>query len=234
LLANEFTIAEAEPDRFVANGSKYYIGNSNCACLIAILARKGNRRDAQSRRAAPVLFALRPDQSAGFSGARKIRTLGVRAAFVGEFALQDHELPRGDVIAEGRQAWDAVFGAVTLGKFFLGFGSIGICEHAFEEAAAHLQARILYGKPAIDMPHIRSTMVQAFARLTAMKLYAYRALDYLHSSSETDHRYLLFAAVQKAKLSTEGVKVLSLLSEWPCAMHNSSRGWRAARTSTWA
>jgi acyl-CoA dehydrogenase len=127
--------------------------------------------------------------------------------------VKDHQVPVGDVIAEGRRAWDSIFGTVALGKFFLGFGSIGICEHAFEEAAAHLRSRMLYDKPAINMPHIKATMAQAYARLTAMKLFAYRALDYVHSSSEADRRYLLFAAVQKAKLSTEGVKVMALLSE---------------------
>jgi acyl-CoA dehydrogenase len=46
-----------------------------------------------------------------------------------------------------------------------------------------------------------------------MKLYAYRALDYVHAASAEDRRYLLFCAVQKAKVSTEGVKVMALLSE---------------------
>jgi acyl-CoA dehydrogenase len=63
------------------------------------------------------------------------------------------------------------------------------------------------------MPHLRSTVAHAYARLTAMKLYAYRALDYLHAATATDRRYMLFAAVQKAKVSTEGVKVMGLLSE---------------------
>lgn len=214
LLGNEFTVTETASGRLVAGGAKYYIGNSNSASIISILARKENRRSAGHTQRSPlVLFALRPGEASGFRSARKIRTLGVRAAFVGEFEVEDHELTQRDVIAEGRLAWDAIFGTVTLGKFFLGFGSIGICEHAFDEAAAHLQARVLYGKPAIDIPHIRSTMVQAFARLTAMKLYAYRALDYVQTCRESDRRFLLFAAVQKAKLSTEGVKVMALLSE---------------------
>ncbi len=63
------------------------------------------------------------------------------------------------------------------------------------------------------MPHICDKVNQAFIRLTAMKLYAYRALDYVHAASETDRRYLLYTAVQKARVSTEGVKVLNLLSE---------------------
>src|SRR5437868_1182144 len=63
------------------------------------------------------------------------------------------------------------------------------------------------------MPHIRFMMAQADARLTAMKLYAYRAADYVQASSADDRRYLLYCAVQKAKVSTEGVKVMALLSE---------------------
>jgi len=219
LLGNEFTVTAGDDDDatrgdFVANGTKYYIGNSNCASIISILARKEDRQGASRARRAPfVLFALRPPESKGYRSLRKIGTLGVRAAFVGEFGVDDHPFPKSDVIAEGRQAWDAVFGTVTLGKFFLGFGSIGICEHAFEEAAAHLRSRVLYGRPIIEMPHIRATMAQAYARLTAMKLYAYRALDHVHAASAGDRRYLLFAAVQKARVSTEGVKVMALLSE---------------------
>jgi len=76
-----------------------------------------------------------------------------------------------------------------------------------------LRKRILYGKPATDMPHIRLALAGAFARLTGMKLYAARALDYLQAASPDDRRYLLFNAVQKARVSTEGVKVMGLLSE---------------------
>jgi acyl-CoA dehydrogenase len=214
LLANEFVVREAGPGRFVADGSKYYIGNANVAGMIAILARQENDRSAgRARRAPPALFALRPKQAAGFGNLRKIRTLGVRAGFAGAFDVKGHDLHESDLIAQGRSAWDAVIGTVTLGKFFLGFGSVGICEHALAEAAAHLGGRILYGKPVLDMPHIRSLMAQAYARLSAMKLYAYRALDYLHASSAADRRYLLFTAVQKAKVSTEGVKVAAMLSE---------------------
>jgi acyl-CoA dehydrogenase len=156
---------------------------------------------------------MRPGRCAGFGGLRKISTLGVRAAFVGEFRVTDQEVPETDVVAEGRDAWDAVLGTVTLGKFFLGFGSIGICEHALQEATAHVCGRVLYGKPVVELPHIRSAMAQAYARLAGMKLYAYRALDYVHAAHENDRRYLLFAAVQKAKVSTEGMKVMALLSE---------------------
>ena len=215
LLGNEFTVRSVGADALVANGTKYYIGNANCASIVSILAHKSTTRtDGTPVRRAPfVLFALRPSESKGFGNVNKIRTLGVRAAFVGEFEVKEQHVSQADLFADGRGAWDAVLGTVTLGKFFLGFGSIGICEHAFEEAVAHLKSHALYGGPVIEMPHINATVAQARARLIAMKLYAYRALDYVHASSADDRRYLLYCAVQKARVSTEGVKVMALLSE---------------------
>jgi acyl-CoA dehydrogenase len=221
LLCNEFSISQTSDEQgsaeFTANGRKYYIGNSNCAAIVSILAKKLGKDGAGSalprHRNPLVLMVLRPSKSPGFRSVKKIRTLGVRSAFVGEFDVKDHRFTETDLIAEGRGAWDAVFGTVTLGKFFLGFGSIGICEHAMEEAIAHLRQRVLYHKPALEMPHIRQAVAQAYARLTAMKLYAYRALDYVHAASASDRRYLLYCAVQKARVSTEGAKVVAQLSE---------------------
>jgi acyl-CoA dehydrogenase len=212
LLANEFTATPTGPDGWHADGRKYYIGNANAACIISVLARKGGASGI-SKRTPFVFFALRPREAPAFRDVRKVRTLGIRAAYVGEFEVRGHPFPEGDVLSQGREAWDAVFGTVNLGKFFLGFGAVGICEHAFAEALAHLRRRALFGKPVLAMPHIRAATALAFARLTAMKLYAYRALDYLQASCAGDRRYLLWSAVQKARVSTEGVKVLALLSE---------------------
>ena len=214
LLANELTVTEDDSGQWSANGTKYYIGNSNTAAMVAVLARKGAAGGGgRARRSPPVLFALRPPSAPAYRDVRKIRTVGVRAAYVGELAVDQHTFPATDIIAEGRGAWDAVLGTVTLGKFFLGFGSIGICQRAMAEAVAHLKGRVLYGRPAIEMPHLRSKTARAYARLSAMKLYAYRALDYVYAAGPTDRRYLLFNAVQKAKVSTEGVKVVALLAE---------------------
>lgn len=213
LLGNEFNVREIAAGRLVAIGRKYYIGNCNCAAIISILARKQDARSAgRARRAPLVLFALRLKNSP-LKNVRKISTIGVRAAFVGEFEVKDHELPQADIFAEGRAAWDGVFGTVTLGKFFLGFGSVGICERAFVEAVDHVNRRVLYGKPVIAMPHIRRLVNEAYARLTAMKLYAFRALDYVQAANANDRRYVLFTAVQKAKVSTQGLNVIAALQE---------------------
>jgi len=182
--------------------------------MISVLAQKGKTQSAGTAKRSPfIFFALRPQETAAFQNVRKIRTLGVRTAFVGGFEVKNHRFTESDIMSQGRAAWDAVFSTIIFGKFFLGFGAIGICEHAFAEAVAHMRHRILFGKPVTEMPHLRTALVAAFARLTAMKLYAYRALDYVQVASAGERRYLLWSAVQKARVSTEGVKVMALLSE---------------------
>ena len=214
LLAMEFALRSNGPAGFMARGSKCYIGNANAAGLVSVLGKQTGATDEKPNRRSPfVFFALRPRETAAFASVRKIRTHGIRTAFVGEFAVSDNVVSAEDVFFEGREAWDAAFGTVDFGKFFLGFGSVGICERAFAEAFGHLSKRVLYGKPVTDMPHIRHALAGAFARLLGMKLYAYRAVDYLHAAGTGDRRYLLFNAVQKARVSTEGVKVMGLLSE---------------------
>jgi len=212
LMATEFALRSDGPAEFLASGSKYYIGNANVAGLVSVLAKQTSD-GVPTRRSPFVFFALRPQETGAYESLRKIRTHGIRAAFVGEFAVKDDPVRADLVFSQGREAWDAAFGTVDFGKYFLGFGSIGICERAFAEAFRHLRQRMLYGKPVTDMPHIRQALAGAFARLAGMKLYAYRALDYLQAAGPEDRRYLLFNAVQKARVSTEGVKVMGLLSE---------------------
>ncbi len=191
LFANELTVEPAGPGRWVANGSKYYIGNANAASIVSVLARRKPGTSGEGRRSPFVFFAVRPGDTPAFQAVRKIRTIGIRTAFVGEFDIHDHEFPDGDIISEGREAWEAVFGTVDLGKFFLGFGAIGICEHAFAESFEHMRSRKLYGRRVTELPHLRVTLALAFARLVAMKFYASRALDYLQVAGPDERRYLL-------------------------------------------
>ena len=106
---------------------------------------------------------------------------------------------------------DSSLCTVNIGKFQLGFDSIGICTHAFYEAITHASNRILYGKPVTNFPHIKTFFVESFTRLNAMKLFALRSLDYFRAASNEDRRYLLFNPIQKMKVTREGVRVIEML-----------------------
>src|SRR5439155_10991156 len=116
-----------------------------------------------------------------------------------------------DVLHTGKDASYAALSTVNVGKFNLGFASIGICEHAFHEAITHAHNRVLYGNRVTEFPHVRQLLTDAYARLAAMKLFGERAIDYFRSADESDRRYLLFNPITKMKVTTEGERVIDHL-----------------------
>jgi hypothetical protein len=131
--------------------------------------------------------------------------------YVSEFQLEDYPVRAEDVLHTGQAAFDAALNTVNVGKFNIGFASVGMCEHAIYEAVTHAHNRILYGNQVTDFPHVRRSFVDAYVRLIAMKTYGDRAIDYFRSAGPQDRRYLLFNPVTKMKMTTEGETVMGLL-----------------------
>jgi acyl-CoA dehydrogenase len=142
---------------------------------------------------------------------RLVKNVVASQSYVAEFVLQDYPVGEEDVLLRGPAAWDAALNTVNVGKYNLGWASIGIATHALYEAIHHAANRRLYGMAVTDFPHVQRMLTDAYARLVAMKLFALRAADYFRSASRQDRRYLLFNPVMKMKVTTEGEKVIDLL-----------------------
>src|SRR5204863_5242655 len=136
--------------------SKYYIGNGNRAARVSVFGRIDGTDEY-------VFFAVQTDHPA-YQLKKKIKTSGVRQAFVSEFELRDYPIADADILSRGKAAWDSALNTVNIGKFELGFASIGICTHAFHEALAPAAGRVVYGKPVTDLPHVRRGCRDAWLR----------------------------------------------------------------------
>ncbi len=203
LYSNELSLRPQSDGSFLGSGSKYYIGNANEAALVSVFGKHAESGEF-------VFFIVDPRHEK-YRLIKKINTSGVRPAYVGEFAIEDYPVSREDILSEGSRAWDDSLSTINIGKFQLGFASAGICQHAFYEALNHAANRVLYGKKVTDFSHIKKLFTESYARITAMKLFALRAVDYFRCSSEEDRRYLLFNPIQKMKVTTQGMKVVDML-----------------------
>ncbi|AQT78397.1 acyl-CoA dehydrogenase [Mycolicibacterium litorale] len=188
---------------FRATGEKYYIGNGNVAGMVSVFSRRADVDGPEGY----VWFVAESSHPAY----RLIGNVVRGQMFVSSFALQDYPVREEDILCTGPEAFSAALNTVNVGKFNLCTASIGMCEHAFYEAITHANNRILYGNPVTDFPHVRASFVDAYARLVAMKLFSDRAIDYFRSASLDDRRYLLFNPVTKAKVTSEGEAVVTLL-----------------------
>jgi acyl-CoA dehydrogenase len=187
-------------DGFTANGSKYYIGNGNLAGMVSVFGRRADLEGPDGY----VFFAA----DSGHPAYHLVKNVVNSQNFVSEFRLEDYPVGERDVLHTGKDAFYAALNTVNVGKFNLGFASIGICEHAFYEAITHADGRVLYGHKVTEFPHVRQLLSDAYARLVAMKLFSDRAIDYFRSAGPDDRRYLLFNPITKMKVTTEGEKVI--------------------------
>ncbi|MCU0692700.1 MAG: acyl-CoA dehydrogenase, partial [Polyangiaceae bacterium] len=185
---------------YVANGEKYYIGNANEAALVSVFAKMDDADEY-------VFFAV-DSKHQRFDC---IRNVCNSQNYVANFALRDYPITEADILSRGREAWDASLNTVNVGKFNLGWASIGICTHAFYEAINHASKRRLFDHYVTDFVHIKQLFTDAWARLTAMKVFSLRAADYVRAASPDDRRYLLYSSLVKMKVTTQGEQVVDLL-----------------------
>ena len=187
-------------DGWRANGRKYYIGNGNEAAIVSTFGRFEDGDEY-------VFFAADPHHA----NYHLVKNVVASQNYVSEFELRDYPVQEADILHRGREAWNAALNTINIGKYNLGWASIGICTHAIYEAVTHAHGRKLYGMRVTDMSHVRRMLVEAHARLVAMKLFALRAADYMRSASSDDRRYLLYNPMVKMKVTTQGEAVIDLL-----------------------
>ncbi|MFJ4658487.1 acyl-CoA dehydrogenase family protein [Nocardia sp. NPDC088792] len=204
---------------FAATGGKYYIGNGNEAAMVSVFGRRADRpiidssdfmRKMTDEEYSGYLFFAADSRHAGY----KLRKNVVDSQmYVAAFDLENYPVDEADILHTGRAAFDAAMNTVNVGKFNLGFGAVGACEHAMFEAVTHAESRILFGHRVTEFPQVKSLLADSYARLVGMKLYSERAIDYLRSADENDRRYLLFNAIEKMSVTRNGQKLYEDLAD---------------------
>jgi acyl-CoA dehydrogenase len=200
IYATEMSLTPQPDGTYLANGEKYYIGNANLAPMVSTFGKMTGTGEY-------VFFAAdyrRPNY-------HLLQNVTASQNYVAQYALRDYPITEAEILSRGQEAWDTALNTVNVGKYNLGWASIGICTHAFYEAIQHAANRRLYGMYVTDFPHVRQMFIDAYSRLVAMKLFALRAADYQRSASPTDRRYLLYNPLVKMKVTTQGEEVINLL-----------------------
>jgi len=200
IYSTDMLVSKVGENQYLASGSKYYIGNGNKAAITSTFGRFADSDE--------YLFFAADSSHPCYE---LVKNVVASQNYVSEFRLNDYPLTDGDILHRGQDAWNAALNTVNIGKYNLGWASIGICTHAFYEAIHHAAYRKLYNMAVTDFPHVKRLFTDAYARLVAMKLFALRAADYMRSASGEDRRYLLFNPMTKMKVTTQGEEVINLM-----------------------
>ena len=198
--STEMTLTPKGDGKYVANGEKYYIGNGNEAAMVSTFAKIAGTGE--------YAFFIANFKKPEYELKKNICD---SQNYVANYALHDYPVTDAEILVRGDEALYTALNTVNVGKYNLGWASIGVCTHAFYEAINHAANRVLYGMHVTDFPHVKQMFTDAYCRLVAMKLVALRTSDYQRTASINDRRYLLYNPVVKMKVTRQGEDVITLL-----------------------
>ncbi len=185
---------------WTANGEKYYIGNANVARMVSTFGKIADSDE--------YVFFAADSQHDRYD---LLKNVVNSQNYVANYALREYPVTEADVLHRGMDAFHAALNTVNVCKYNLGWGAVGMCTHAMYESVTHAANRYLYGTVVTDFSHVRRLLTDAYARLVAMRLVCTRASDYMRSASADDRRYLLYSPLTKAKVTSEGERVITAL-----------------------
>ncbi len=200
IYTTDMVVTKLADGSYRASGGKYYIGNANQAAMVSTFGKMADSGE--------YIFFVADSRHPNYE---LVKNTVYSQNFVAEYRLNAYPFTEAEVLHHGEDAWNAALNTINVGKYNLGWASIGMCTHAFFEAIDHASNRHLYGKTVTDFPHVRQLFTDAYTRLVAMKLFALRAADYMKSAGPDDRRYLLFNPMVKMKVTTQGEEVINLL-----------------------
>ena len=186
---------------YVANGSKYYIGNGNVANIVTVFGKFADTDE--------YVFFVVDSEHPNYECVKNV--IDSNQQYVAEFALHDYPITEAEILSRGPKAWDDMLNTVNICKFNIGSGATGIVTHSFYESLNHAYHRELYGQRVTDFAHVKRLFSDAWLRIMGMKLFGLRATDYMRVANENDKRYLLFNPVMKMKVAIQGERVLEHL-----------------------
>lgn len=201
IYGTDMTLYPNDDGTYRARGGKYYIGNGNKAALVSTFGRMAGTKDEY------VFFAV----DSQHEKYELVKNVVHSHNYVSEYALHDYPITEADIISRGPRAWDSSLNTVNVGKYNLGWASIGICTHALYEALNHAANRRLYNIFVTDFQHVKQIFTDSYTRLVAMKLFALRASDYFRAANAEDRRYLLFNPIVKMKVTVQGENIIDAI-----------------------
>ncbi len=167
-LQNMLTRADKRGDKYVINGSKTFITNGSTADLI-VLAVKTN----PAEKAKGVSLFLFETKTPGFRVGRRLKKVGLHGSDTCELFFEDCEVPAGALLGgvEG-QGFYQMMKDLSYERALSGVNNAAVIEHAFNVTRDYAKERKAFGKPLVDLQHLRFELAEIKTIATIARVFA--------------------------------------------------------------
>lgn len=201
------TTAKEAGDYYILNGTKCFATNGGYADLFVVIATV----DKKLRSKGTVAFMVEKD-TPGLSIGGHEDKMGLRLSNTVTMFLDDVKVPKANMLGGIGDGIKIALHGLDVGRLYNAAISVGIAQHAIEEATAYAKARIQFGKPIIENQAIQMMLADMQMNTEAARCMVHNSMKLV---DEGVKNFSLEASCCKAfagdnavKCATDAVQVL--------------------------
>ena len=198
--------ADKKGDRYVLNGSKFWITNGPQADTLIIYAKT----DMEAGPKGITAFLVEKDFP-GFSIAQKLDKLGMRGSETGELVFENCEVPEENVLGEVNGGVAVLMSGLDYERSVLAAGAIGIMQAAMDVVLPYVHERKQFGEPIGTFQLVQAKVADMYVGMNASRAYVYsvaQACDRGETTREDAAGAILFAAEKATQIALDAIQLL--------------------------
>jgi isovaleryl-CoA dehydrogenase len=198
--------AEPRGDRYVLNGTKFWITNGPHADTLVVYAK--TEPEAASR--GVTAFIIEKDFK-GFSCAQKLDKLGMRGSDTGELVFEDCEVPAENVLGPENGGAAVLMSGLDYERTVLAGGSLGIMQACLDVVLPFVRERRQFGKPVGTFQLMQGKIADMYVALNSARAYVYavaKACDSGRTTRFDAAGAILLASENGVKVALEAIQAL--------------------------
>jgi isovaleryl-CoA dehydrogenase len=198
--------ADRERDRYILNGTKFWITNGHVADTLVVYAK--TRPDAGAR---GITAFLIEKGFQGFRPAQKLDKLGMRGSPTSELVFEDCEVPDENVLGAENEGVHVLMSGLDYERAVLAAGPLGVMQACLDLVVPYIHDRKQFGQPIGEFQLIQSKVADMYTGMNACKSYVYavaRACDRGQTTRKDAAGAILYAAESATRMALDAVQIL--------------------------
>ena len=198
--------ADRKGDRYILNGSKFWITNGPVADTLVIYGKTDPDAGARGITAFLVEKGFK-----GFSIAQKLDKLGMRGSETGELVFTDCEVPAENVLGGVGKGVNVLMSGLDYERVVLAAGPLGIMQAALDLVIPYVHERKQFGAPIGSFQLMQGKLADIYTTMNAAKAYVYavaRACDRGQTARKDAAGAILYAAEKATWIALEAIQCL--------------------------
>src|SRR5262245_50635786 len=200
------TRADKKGDRYVLNGSKFWITNGPVAETLVVYAKTDPDAGARGITAFLIEKGMK-----GFTTAQKLDKLGMRGSDTGELVFQDCEVPAENVLGEVGRGVNVLMSGLDYERVVLSAGPLGLMQAALDVVMPYVHERKQFGQPIGSFQLVQGKVADMYVTMNACKAYVYavaKACDRGETTREDAAGAILYAAEKATQVALDAIQLL--------------------------